>query len=61
MACPMLLVLACVCALSAWTELHVGSKTLLLDSRCQPLPTALLGPFVTLGDGSVLAVDDQRR
>ena len=36
-----------------------GSKTKLqLDPRCNPVETELLGPFVKLGDGSILTVKD---
>jgi hypothetical protein len=45
---------------SAWQETDFGEKTILLDPRCEPLPTSLLGPFVKRNDGSVLAVDADR-
>lgn len=35
-----------------------GERRILLHPQCETLPTDLLGPFVKLGDGSVLAVDD---
>lgn len=41
-----------------WKEVALHDKPILLDPRCEQLPTDLLGPFVKLGDGSVLAVDD---
>ncbi|NLX98530.1 MAG: hypothetical protein GXY83_20415 [Rhodopirellula sp.] len=43
-----------------WQEADFAGKKLLIDPRCQPLATSLLGPLVTLGDGNILAVDDQR-
>jgi len=56
----LLLALACAVAAPPWTEVEFGGKTLLLHPRCEPLPTSLMGPFVKLGDGSVLAVDEGR-
>ncbi|HUT91172.1 MAG TPA: exo-alpha-sialidase [Thermoguttaceae bacterium] len=53
-------VLACVAATPSWNEVQFGEKTLLLHPKCQPLPSSLLGPFVKLADGSVLAVDEGR-
>lgn len=41
-----------------WKEVSFGEKSLLLDSRCEPLNACPLGPFVKLKDGDVLAVDD---
>ena len=55
-----LLTLACAVATPPWTEVEFGGKTLLLHPECEPLPTSLMGPFVRLGDGSVLAVDEGR-
>jgi len=43
-----------------WTEVQSGGKTILVHPKCRPLATSLLGPFVKLGDGSVLAVDRDR-
>ena len=59
---PYYLLLAMVCAAGApdWREVEFGEKTILLDPRCEPLETSPLGPFVKLGDGSVLAVDNGR-
>ena len=56
------LVIALVCCSAApeWKETLQGNKKLLLHPKCEPLPSALMGPFVTLGDGGILAVDDQR-
>lgn len=56
----MLLTALSVVASSPWTEVRFGDKTILLHPKVQALPTKLMGPFVTLGDGSVLAVDDSR-
>lgn len=47
-------------ALLAWWALpaDVGAaETLQLDSRCKPLPTDLLGPFVRIDDQTVLAIE----
>ncbi len=41
-----------------WKEVTFQGKPILLDPRCEQLPTDLLGPFVKLGDGSILAVCD---
>ncbi|MHC4398765.1 MAG: exo-alpha-sialidase [Planctomycetota bacterium] len=51
--------LAAVCALAAspWNETEFAGKAILLDPRCEPLPTLPLGPFVKLSSGSVLAAD----
>lgn len=35
-------------------------RPIILHPKCEPLPTNLLGPFVKLGDGGVLAVDTTR-
>jgi hypothetical protein len=56
----MLLALACAVGAPEWKEVDFGGKTILLHPKCEPLPTSLLGPFVKLGDGSVLAVDADR-
>ncbi|NUQ62564.1 MAG: exo-alpha-sialidase [Pirellulales bacterium] len=56
----LLITTACVAGTPEWKETEFSGKKLLLDPRCRPLSTSLLGPFVTLGDGSVLAVDDER-
>jgi hypothetical protein len=55
-----LLLLAYVLGMPPWTEVQCGGKTILLHPKCQALSTPLMGPFVKLGDGSVLAVDDHR-
>jgi len=60
MAHPLLLALACTFAAPAWDEVDFNGKTILLHPNCRPLATTLLGPFVKLGDGSVLAVDADR-
>jgi len=54
-----LFTLVCVLSSEAWTEVQFGSKTLLLDRRCRPLGSPLMGPFVKLGDGRILAADDR--
>ena len=56
---PYLLLLALVCGAEApqWNEVPFGAKTLLLHPKCEPMECAHMGPFVTLGDGSILAVD----
>ncbi len=56
----LLLALVCTTAAPEWKEVSFGEKTLLLHPKCERLPTSLLGPFVKLGDGSVLAVDAAR-
>lgn len=56
----LLLAMICVAGTPDWKEVEFGEKTILLHPRCEPLETSLLGPFVKLGDGSVLAVDDGR-
>jgi hypothetical protein len=43
-----------------WTEVPFGEKTLLVDPRCRPLESPLMGPFVKLDDGRILAVDDRQ-
>lgn len=35
-----------------------AERPIILHPKCEPLPFDLLGPFVKLGDGSVLAMDD---
>jgi hypothetical protein len=55
-----LLVILCLPATPPWTDVDFGGKTILLHPKCQPLGTSLMGPFVKLGDGSVLAVDADR-
>ena len=59
---PHCLLLAIVCAIGnpPWTEVEFGDKTILLHPKCRPLVTSLLGPFVKLGDGSILAVDESQ-
>ncbi len=59
---PYYVFVALVCAVAAppWNKVEFDGKTILLHPKCQPLPKSLLGPFVKLGDGSVLAVDDGR-
>src|SRR3990172_4230482 len=47
-------------AASPWSEAQFGDKAILLHPKCQPLSTSLMGPFVKLGDGSLLAVDADR-
>ncbi len=48
----------CLAAVSQpWSEVRFGEKTLLLHPKCRPAPDLPLGPFVKLGDGSVLAAD----
>jgi len=56
----LLLTLICAAGTPDWNEVQFGEKTLLLHPKCQPLSTTLLGPFVKLADGSVLAVDAGR-
>ena len=59
---PYVLLLAMVCGAEAppWNEVSFGPKTLLLHPKCQRLATSPMGPFVRLGDGSVMAVDATR-
>lgn len=38
-------------------NLRAEERPIQLHPKCELLPTRLLGPFVTLGDGSILAVD----
>ena len=40
-----------------WAEVQSGGKTILVHPKCRALGAPHLGPFVKLGDGSVLAVD----
>ena len=49
--------LVCVVVFSAWKGV-AASEDLWLHPKCDKLPTDTLGPFVTLGDGSILAVHD---
>ncbi len=60
MLCPLIVALVCAAESPQWKEAGFAGKELLVDPRCEPLPTSLLGPFVTLGDGTILAVDEQR-
>ena len=55
-----LLALLCVAGNPPWTDVDFGGKTILLHPKCQALATSLMGAFVKLGDGSVLAVDADR-
>lgn len=48
--------LAGLAALALVVEVNVAGPT--LHEKCTPLPTTLLGPFVRLGDGKILVVDD---
>ncbi len=59
---PYLVILALLGAADdpAWVKVPFGPKTILLDPKCEPLPGLPLGPFVKLGDGSVLAADATR-
>ncbi len=57
MASVLSFILVCAAAAAPWNEVQMQGKTILLHPKCQPLPTTLMGPFVTLGDRSVLAVD----
>ncbi|HPA18360.1 MAG TPA: exo-alpha-sialidase [Verrucomicrobiae bacterium] len=50
-ALPLLLLLAA----TPWKEIDFGTKKILVDPRCERLPTDLLGPFVKRGDGAILA------
>ncbi len=52
---PQIFILMVVSLLSA-TPLFSADKKLWLDDRCKPMPTDLLGPFVRLGNGSILAI-----
>jgi hypothetical protein len=49
-----LLLFAALC-----TSLLAAEKKILLHEKAQPLPSKLLGPFVKLGSGQVLAVGDR--
>ena len=60
MSIAWLFVLAMAADPPAWNEVQFGDKTILLHPKVQPLPAAHLGPFVTRGDGKVLAADDER-
>ncbi len=60
MLSSMMLTLVCAVGAPEWTEVSFGGKTLLLHPKCRRLPAPHMGPFATLGDGSVLAVDDDR-
>src|SRR3989339_1200530 len=60
MLCSVLLAVLCGAGSPSWTEVQFAGKTILLHPKCRPLAGPLLGPFVTLGDGSVLAVDESR-
>jgi len=53
-----LLVVLTALGTTDWKEVTFHGKPILLDPRCERLPTDLLGPFVKLGDGSILAVCD---
>lgn len=45
-------------AWGSWSApIVLAADSIELDPRCQPLPTDVLGPFVNLADGGVLAVD----
>jgi len=59
---PHCLLLAIVCAIGnpPWAEVQSGEATVLLHPKCRPLATSLVGPFVKLGDGSILAVDENQ-
>ncbi len=59
---PHHLLLAIVCTVAApdWNEVEFGDKMILLHPKCTPLDTTLLGPFVKLGDGTILAADDSQ-
>jgi len=60
---PSQILLSLVFTLTAappWNQVPFGEKTLLLHPKCQRLDGSWLGPFVKLGDGSVLAVDAGR-
>lgn len=52
------LVVSTTLAVADWQEVTQGGKPVLLDPRCEALKTDVPGPFVKLGNGNVLAVDD---
>ena len=60
MACSAWLAASACTAAATWNVVSSGEKRILLDPKCQPLTASLLGPFVKLGSGDVLAVDDTR-
>ena len=60
MSYALFVAIACVAGTPSWNEVQFGEKTILLHPKCQPLPASHLGPFVKLGDGSLLAVDADR-
>lgn len=51
---------ASVATAAEWNEVEFGSKNILLHPQCRPIHGLPLGPFATLSDGSVLAVDRSR-
>jgi len=60
MHCSLLMAIVCAVASPAWNEVQVRGKKILLHPKCEPLAAPLLGPFATLGDGGVLAVEESR-
>jgi len=60
MSIALLFLLAMAADPPAWNEVQFGDKTILLHPKVQPLPAAHLGPFVTRGDGKVLAADNEQ-
>ncbi|NLF70330.1 MAG: hypothetical protein GX575_14920 [Candidatus Anammoximicrobium sp.] len=60
MLSALLLVLVTAADPADWQEVPFGGKMILLHPQVQPLPAAHLGPFVTRGDGKVLAADNER-
>ena len=54
------LALACAVGNLPWNEVQFGDKTILIHPQCEALPMSLMGPFVKLGDGSILAADADR-
>jgi sialidase-1 len=54
---PFLFRRSCPIAVALFVVTAAVADDLWLDPRCEPLPTKLLGPFVNLDDGSVLAID----
>lgn len=51
-------VLAAVCIVSLPATAQDPKEGLWVHPKCQPLPTETLGPFVRLGDNSILTVND---
>jgi len=56
----LLVALVCAAATPLWKEVDFDGKRILLHPKCEPLGTSLLGPFVKLRRGCVLAVDADR-